>query len=530
MTHAKQSIDTSLVRVEVQVNGAAAGSCAIGSQLRDFASRRELGPRPDLWRTMTARSPQWRLYTLICVSLVSAPLLGATVLAGTAVLASPADAVVRAAGDSRATTSLTLSAAPTVVKYGGSAVVTGDLTADGAIVAGATLAISSSTDGLSWTDLAGAATDAGGHFSLAVTPAAAYGRTAFRVTYAGSDTLQPATAQVVVGSRAALTAPPAPQTVGRGSRFAVSGLLQPRHLAGTAAVTISCYRRESGVWVLRKTISAAIVDQADQPDASLYSATVSLPLAGKWRLRAYHADDAHAATWSAASTIVTVTARPDAPVWNRDGVTTLPERMASRRASRQLVVVTAARLGSRDGVLRLFDYRNGDWVEAAPAVAARLGRRGLIDGLLRHAGSLTTPTGIWRLPGYVFGIHSRPPSGVKMAYRHITRRSWWSSERNATYNTWVETARHVYGEHLADYPVQYEFAVSSGYNARPNSCIFGRGAGIFVHVFGRAYTAGCVSVARGDMIRLLRWLDPAARPTCAVGTLRAGTKTSILAY
>lgn len=460
------------------------------------------------------------------IALALVPLLGAAALAGAALLASPAEALAREAADTRAATSLTLTAAPAVVEYGGSAMVSGDLATAGTVVAGAALTISSSTDGLNWADVAGATTDVEGHFSLQVTPAAAYGRTVFRVTYAGSGTLQPATAQVDVGSRAALTAPPAPRTVGRGSGFAVSGLLQPRHLAGTAAVTISCYRRESAVWVLRKTVPAGIVDQ---PDASIYSATISLPLAGKWRLQACHADDAHVASWSAVSTIVAVTARPDAPVWNRDGVTTLPELMASRRASRQLVVVTGARLGSRDGVLRLFDYRDGDWVEAL-AVTARLGKRGLIDGLRRHAGSLTTPTGIWRLPGYVFGTHRRPANGVKMAYRHITRRSWWSSERNATYNTWVETGRHVYGEHLADYPVQYEFAVSSGYNARPNSRIFGRGAGIFLHVFGRGYTAGCVSVARGDMIRLLRWLDPAARPACVVGTLRTGTRTSIYAY
>jgi len=247
------------------------------------------------------------------------------------------------------------------------------------------------------------------------------------------------------------------------------------------------------------------------------------------RLQACHADDAHDATWSAISTLVTVTARPDEPVWNRDGVTTLPELMASRGASRQLLVVTGARLGSRDGVLRLFDYRDGDWVEAL-AGSARLGRRGLFDGLRRHEGSLTTPTGIWRLPGYVFGTHRRPPSGVEMVYRHITRRSWWSSARDATYNTWVETGRYIYGEHLADYPVEYELAVSNGYNAPPNSRIAGRGAGIFVHVFGRGYTASCVSVARGDMIRLLRRLDPAARPACAVGTLLTGTRTSIYAY
>ena len=322
-------------------------------------------------------------------ALALVPLLGAAALAGAALLASPAEALAREAADTRAATSLTLTAAPAVVEYGGSAMVSGDLATAGTVVAGAALTISSSTDGLNWADVAGATTDVEGHFSLQVTPAAAYGRTVFRVTYAGSGTLQPATAQVNVGSRAALTAPPAPSTVGRGSGFAVSGLLQPRHLAGTAAVTISCYRRESAVWVLRKTVPAGIVDQ---PDASIYSATISLPLAGKWRLQACHADDAHVASWSAVSTIVAVTARPDAPVWNRDGVTTLPELMASRRASRQLVVVTGARLGSRDGVLRLFDYRDGDWVEAL-AVTARLGKRGLIDGLRRHAGSLTTPTG-----------------------------------------------------------------------------------------------------------------------------------------
>ena len=117
-----------------------------------------------------------------------------------------------------------------------------------------------------------------------------------------------------------------------------------------------------------------------------------------------------------------------------------------------------------------------------------------------------------------------------MAFRHITRRSWWSSESNSTYNDWVETSRTVYGEHLADYPREYEFAFSSGYNAHPNPSVYGRGAGIFVHVFGRAYTAGCVSVSRSDMLRLIRSLDPAKRPACAIGTTRSGKRSCIVAY
>jgi L,D-peptidoglycan transpeptidase YkuD (ErfK/YbiS/YcfS/YnhG family) len=219
----------------------------------------------------------------------------------------------------------------------------------------------------------------------------------------------------------------------------------------------------------------------------------------------------------------------DAPIWNRDGVTTIPETMSSRLNARQLVVVTAARLGSRDGMLRLYEYRDGDWLRVM-SVRARLGRRGLTDGATRRAGTLTTPTGIWRLPDYGFGTHAAGPEGMKLAYRKIRRTSWWSSERNSTYNTWVETTRRVYGEHLADYPVEYEYAISSGYNARPNPQVYGRGAGIFLHVLGSGYTAGCVSVARADMARLLVLLDPERRPACAIGTRVSGSRTSITAY
>jgi L,D-peptidoglycan transpeptidase YkuD (ErfK/YbiS/YcfS/YnhG family) len=94
----------------------------------------------------------------------------------------------------------------------------------------------------------------------------------------------------------------------------------------------------------------------------------------------------------------------------------------------------------------------------------------------------------------------------------------------------VETARHIDGEHLADSPRSYEFAVSSGYNALPNRRVFGRGTAIFLHINHRGLTAGCVSVSRRAMIRLCRLLDPARRPACAIGTTRGGTAISIYAY
>jgi L,D-peptidoglycan transpeptidase YkuD (ErfK/YbiS/YcfS/YnhG family) len=38
------------------------------------------------------------------------------------------------------------------------------------------------------------------------------------------------------------------------------------------------------------------------------------------------------------------------------------------------------------------------------------------------------------------------------------------------------------------------------------------GSAIFLHVNGSGSTAGCVSVSRAEMIRVLTWLDPAMRP------------------
>jgi L,D-peptidoglycan transpeptidase YkuD (ErfK/YbiS/YcfS/YnhG family) len=326
-----------------------------------------------------------------------------------------------------------------------------------------------------------------------------------------------------------LQAPPVPVTVGRDSAFVATGLVRPRQIAGRSGVAVVCYRLEGAAWVPRQTTDAAVADAADIADASRYTAALTLPTVGTWRLRAVFAAGTALETSSIWSDQITVAAAPDAPIWDRDGVSTIPEQMAGRSDARQLVVVTGRSLGSRDGIVRLFDYRDGDWVEAF-AVRSRLGARGLVDGLLRRAGTRTTPTGIWRLPAYVFGTHARPPASTRMGYRRITRRSWWSEERNATYNTWVETSRRVHGEHLADYPKSYEFVVSSGYNARPNPRVYGRGSAIFIHVSGYGHTAGCVSVPRSAMVRILRWLDPSKRPACAIGTLSIGSPSSIFAY
>jgi L,D-peptidoglycan transpeptidase YkuD (ErfK/YbiS/YcfS/YnhG family) len=208
--------------------------------------------------------------------------------------------------------------------------------------------------------------------------------------------------------------------------------------------------------------------------------------------------------------------------------TLLPDRMKSTGNAQQLIVATGLKLGSTTGTLQFFDYVDGAW-ECTMSVPCRFGKRGLMDGAHRWAGNKTTPTGIWQMPNYIFGTHRRALAGTRMRYRRITRKSWWSSKRGRTYNDWVEAKRWP-GERLANAPVQYEYAISVGYNAKPNRVVVGRGSGIFLHIFGRGLTSGCVSISRADMIEVTMLLDPAKRPAFAVGTLATASPTGILAY
>jgi L,D-peptidoglycan transpeptidase YkuD (ErfK/YbiS/YcfS/YnhG family) len=214
----------------------------------------------------------------------------------------------------------------------------------------------------------------------------------------------------------------------------------------------------------------------------------------------------------------------------------LPARMVRQLpGSTQIIVVTAARLGSNTGTLKVFNKVKSVWVQVL-STPANLGKTGLIDGATRVQGHLNTPTGIWYISPYVFGQHAKAPSGTKMPYRHITQRSWWSAAPGPTYNTWVESSKHVSGEHLADSTVQYQYALDSGFNAPPNQRVDGRGTAIFLHCFEPAgnalgkFTHGCVAIAPAKMVAIFRLLDPARRPTFAIGTLVKGTPTSIWAY
>jgi L,D-peptidoglycan transpeptidase YkuD (ErfK/YbiS/YcfS/YnhG family) len=150
---------------------------------------------------------------------------------------------------------------------------------------------------------------------------------------------------------------------------------------------------------------------------------------------------------------------------------------------------------------------------------ARVGRTGLADR--KREGDGATPTGAYPIGSTVYGIAPNP--GVAGTFHRIVCGDWWDEDPSSSgYNTF----RHVgcgtsppFGggsEALWQATGAYrQFAVVE-YNAHP--IVPGRGSAIFLHDDVGGPTNGCVSLPAPQLVTLLRWLRPAARPLIVIGT------------
>jgi L,D-peptidoglycan transpeptidase YkuD (ErfK/YbiS/YcfS/YnhG family) len=209
-----------------------------------------------------------------------------------------------------------------------------------------------------------------------------------------------------------------------------------------------------------------------------------------------------------------------------------PTRLTHLGDTRQAIVVTGHSMSSSYATLRA--YQRGDdgrWRSVFPAVAARTGYGGWQWAARRVQDTGTTPIGTFRITES-YGLAADP--GARLPYRRLDGNDYWVGDRAdpPTYNVFQPVAgerrtwRIGQAERLADHPRQYAYLAVIDFN-RPASVTWnaarhqyeardpaaaGRGSAIFLHVSGKGSTAGCVSIAQPDLIRLLRWLDPRKRP------------------
>jgi L,D-peptidoglycan transpeptidase YkuD (ErfK/YbiS/YcfS/YnhG family) len=188
---------------------------------------------------------------------------------------------------------------------------------------------------------------------------------------------------------------------------------------------------------------------------------------------------------------------------------------------RQVIVVSATTWRTTYGTVSVYQRTTTGWHLMA-RWSARLGYGGLVVASKRVQDSGTTPAGAFRITES-FGRLSDP--GTRLPYTKVTMDHWWVEDRrSAYYNTMrrgsaggflLRTVGYNSSERLATMGTQYDYAAVIDFN-RPNPVI-GRGAGIFLHAFGRGATAGCVSIRHDRMSGILRWLNPAANPRILIG-------------
>ena len=183
-------------------------------------------------------------------------------------------------------------------------------------------------------------------------------------------------------------------------------------------------------------------------------------------------------------------------------------------SSTQVVTVVAPSAGSTTAMLTAWQLGADGWTAVLGPVGARVGSA----GVGRASESTTrTPAGVFSLTE-AFGRAGDPGTGLP--YRVVDGDDWWVSDVNSPrYNQYAECARNscdfdeAVSENLAE-EAAYQYAAVIDYNRGGTP---GAGSGFFLHVSNGAPTLGCVAVDAGNLVTVLRWLDPGARPLIAIG-------------
>ena len=200
-----------------------------------------------------------------------------------------------------------------------------------------------------------------------------------------------------------------------------------------------------------------------------------------------------------------------------------PQNLANglepKPAGRQLVTVEAARARTSFATLRTWRKRRGCWEPAGGPYVARVGVNGIRTH--RREGDGTTPAGTFRIGRTMYGVEANP--GVRFRYVRLRCGDWWVEDpRSHAYNTFrrVGCGRtppfRVTSGDMGSERRAFPYLAVVEFNMRP--VVRGRGSGIFLHAQTGGPTAGCISLSRANLVRVLRWLSPRAKPHIVIGT------------
>ncbi len=188
----------------------------------------------------------------------------------------------------------------------------------------------------------------------------------------------------------------------------------------------------------------------------------------------------------------------------------------------QVILVTVPTIDADQGWLSRWQRTPQGWQPVEAAIAVHVGRSGLAWGLglhrnpknvqMKREGDGRSPLGLFRLET-AFGTGVRP-AGVQWPWRQADAQARWVDDpKSRLYNTWQQSGENpsLYksAEVLARSDGLYDLALVIAHNAQSQP---GAGSAIFMHIDSGQGTAGCTTLPRQELLRLLQWLDPSKAP------------------
>jgi L,D-peptidoglycan transpeptidase YkuD (ErfK/YbiS/YcfS/YnhG family) len=156
------------------------------------------------------------------------------------------------------------------------------------------------------------------------------------------------------------------------------------------------------------------------------------------------------------------------------------------------------------------DPRRG-WLTADGwTVPVALGRGGILAN--KREGDGGTPSGVYHPLRLWWRADRHPRPRTYLPVRAIRPEDAWCEDpRDRHYNQPIRLFSDQAGDRLTREDHLYDFIVEIDHNADPR--IAGRGSAVFLHLARPNFspTAGCVSMTKSSMLRLLRRMGPRTR-------------------
>lgn len=198
---------------------------------------------------------------------------------------------------------------------------------------------------------------------------------------------------------------------------------------------------------------------------------------------------------------------------------TVANAVKGTSSAEELITVIAPSRQSHTASVELFRRSGGCFRVTAGPYAAYIG----INGLSSHhvEGDGTTPIGLFSVGPTMYGVSANPL--VSYPYHRLVCGDWWDEDPHSlSYNRFVHVAcgsTPPFGgnsEALWLHVPAYDYFAVIEYNS--SLVVPERGSGIFLHVAKGDPTTGCVSIAKVNLIKILRLLHLSLHPVIDITT------------